>query len=94
MAAHVGDIGTIIRFSTATDISAMCLLNLKFQMPDGSTTTYTASVYNTYAAQTTTTVSTQLDAAGEWLLQIYVELAAWQGHSDIKSFTVEDRIVV
>ena len=92
MAAHVGDIGTVIRFSTATDLDAMCTLNLKMQYPGGSTSTYTASVYNTYAAQMTTTVSTQLDAAGEYLLQIYVELAAWLGHSDVKSFTVEDRL--
>ena len=88
MSAQVGDIGTIVRYTTETDISGASTLTLKYMKPDGTTGSWTASVYSTYSAQFTTTTSTHLDQAGKWLLQVYAELAAWEGHSAKKEFTV------
>ena len=96
MAAHVGDIGTIIRYTTTTDVSGASTLTLKYLKPDGSGSTiageWTASVYTTYSAQYTTTVITDLDQEGTWLLQVYADLAAWTGYSQVKEFTVKSNI--
>jgi len=96
MAAQVGDIGTIIRYTTTTDISGASTLTLKYLKPDGSGSTiageWTASVYSTYSAQYTTTAATDLDQEGTWILQVYADLAAWAGHAEKKEFTVKSNI--
>ena len=74
MSAHVGDIGTIIRYTTTTDVSGASTLTLKYLKPDGSGSTiageWIASVYSTMSAQFTTTAVTDLDQEGTWLLQV------------------------
>ena len=96
MAAHVGDIGTIMRYTTTTDVSGASTLTLKYLKPDGSGSTiageWTASVYSTYSAQFTTTAATDLDQEGTWILQVYADLAAWAGHAEKKEFTVKSNI--
>jgi len=96
MAAQVGDIGTIIRYTTTTDISEASTLTLKYLKPDGSGSTiageWTASVYSTYSAQFTTTQITDLDQEGTWLLQIYADLDTWTGYAEVKEFTVKSNI--
>ena len=96
MAAHVGDIGTPVRYTTTTDISDASTLTLKYLKPDGSGSTiageWTASVYATYSAQYTTTAATDLDQEGTWILQVYADLAAWAGHAEKKEFTVKSNI--
>ena len=96
MAAQVGDIGTIIRYTTTTDVSNASTLTLKYLKPDGSGSTiageWTASVYATYSAQFTTTAATDLDQEGTWILQVYADLAAWTGHAEKKEFTVKSNI--
>ena len=88
MGAHVGDIGTIIRYTTTTDLSGNSALKLKYKKPDGTTGEWTATVYSTYSAQYGTTEATDLDQAGSWKLQVYVEMVSWKGHSEEKTFEV------
>jgi len=98
MAAHVGDIGTIIRYTTTTSLSTAVAstLTLKYLKPDGSGSTiageWEGTVHETYSAQFTTTAVTDLDQEGTWLLQVYAELAAWTGYSEVKEFTVKSNI--
>ena len=88
MGAQVGDIGTIIRYTSETDLSDASILKLKYKKPDGTSGEWEADVYETYSAQYETTLATDLDKAGDWKLQIYMETTDWKGHSEIKTFGV------
>jgi len=91
MSAHIGDIGTIVRYTTDPPIvlTGAEVLTLKVKNPDGILKEWPALVFEVYSAQYITTLITDLDKKGEWEIQLYAELASgWIGHSDIQSFEV------
>lgn len=92
---HVGDVGTvfeatILEEDVAVNLSSATVRHFKFQAPDGTITTKTATLTTDgsdgkerYAAEVAF-----LFIAGVWFWQPYLEFPDWQGHSDIQSFMV------
>ena len=93
---HKGDIGTVFEVTVmekdattgllvVVDISTATLMQIKFKKPDGTTDTQTAVFTNAGADGKIEYVSvlTDLDQVGNWKLQGYVEMPAWQGHTSI-----------
>ena len=85
---QVGDIGTKIRYDAGESIADKTVLKLEYRKPDGTTGEWTAVVYDTNSAEYETAAAGDLDVAGIWQLQIYIETPSWKGHSEIKKFEV------
>jgi hypothetical protein len=84
-----GDIGTIIAFDVAEDISTATLLKLKYKKPDNSTGFWIADPYG-LTGMGYITLADDLDVAGRWKVQAYVEMPGWKGHSSAMTFDVDD----
>lgn len=94
---HVGDIGTIFertvkdQSDVVVDCSAATVKKLIFKKPDGTVVEKTAA-FTTNGAdgklRYTTTALTDLDQAGPWQLEVYVELPSGKWHSSISNFMV------
>lgn len=71
-----GDIGVVLRVYAGIDISTATSILFKVRNPNGTDSTWTASLAddNNYYA-TYTTVSGDLDVSGTWLLYILVTFA-------------------
>jgi hypothetical protein len=87
---YVGDIGTKITLDAGSDISGQTTLQIQFKKPDGTTGAWAANVESSNYA-TYTTVAGDLDVAGSWKLQIYVELPAWTGRGAAVELIVFDQ---
>jgi len=93
---HLGDIGTIFDVTvmdgtTAVNISTATVKSFILKKPDGSSVTKTAAfkVLGVDGVLTwTTTATTDLDQAGTWSLQVYIEMPTGKWHSDTYSFVV------
>lgn len=86
---YKGDIGTSIILDCGSDVSTASAQEIKVQKPQGSTTTWSATVYNTNYLKHTT-ISTSVDDVGRYRLQAYVELTEWQGRGETADLTVYD----
>lgn len=82
---HVGDVGTVIRVepSDDTDLSGASSAEIRYKKPSGATGAWTASIVSDGVQYTTTTGD--IDEAGTWYLQAYVDLGSWVGSSTIQS---------
>ncbi len=89
---QVGDIGTGVRYNAQESLADETILKLKYRKPDGTTGEWDAIVHDTNYAEYTTLLATDLDQAGVWSLQIYIETPSWTGHSEIKKFDVKPNI--
>lgn len=92
---HVGDVGTmfiatLVEDSVAVDISSATTVEMVFLKPDGTAVSKTAVFYSdgTDGKIRYATLAGDLDQAGKWKLQAYVEMPSWSGHSDIATFRV------
>ena len=93
---HVDDVGTSFEVTlqdgngTAVDISGATKKELHFLKADGTVLEVTAQ-FKTDGKDgvlTYDTVAGNLDVAGEWSVQPYVEMPGWSGHAGIERFTV------
>ena len=91
---QAGDIGTKIRYNAQESLADQDVLKLKYRKPDKTTGEWPAVVYSDTYAEYTTLLATDLDVAGLWFLQIYIETPGWKGHSEIKKFDVEANIII
>ena len=94
---HVNDIGTIFRLTikdtagTAIDVStALATKYLYFQKPDGTKVVQTAAFYTdgTDGIIQYTTVDGDIDQAGNWQIQGFVDITDGEFFSSASSFTV------
>ena len=98
MSAHVGDIGTTIILTVqedgvAVNISTATVKQIKLRKnPSGITKIFTAAFVTTGAdgkIKYVTTAVSDLDEAGTWEAQAYIELPTGKWNSDPANFTVE-----
>lgn len=94
---HKGDIGTVLILfvhddQVAVDVSGASTKTIYIKKPSGTVLTKTASFTTdgTDGKIEWTTVSNDLDEAGEYQLQGYLVLASWTGKTDIATFVVDD----
>lgn len=94
---HVGDIGTVFQATiqddcsgAIVDISGAIAMNLVFQKPDGTVVSQTAVhlTDGTDGIMQYVTVLDDLDQAGSWKIQGFVQLPTGSWSTDIHKFKV------
>jgi len=87
---QVGDIGTSIVIALGEDVSGADSSKMVARKPDHTTAIWSSSV----SAQTVTytLVDGDIDQHGDWLLQAYVDLGAWEGYSTTAILVVGERL--
>ena len=98
---HVGDVGTIIRLTitedddtTAVDVSAATTKKFYFMKPDGTKVNKTAE-FNTDGTDGKlkyTAIAGDIDTAGRWQVQAYVEIGAAKYYSTKTTFSVHSNL--
>lgn len=92
---HKGQVGALIRLDTEDDplfLAAASKKEIHYRQPGtGTTGAWTASLDGTKLTFTTTAV-TDLPAAGEYLLQAYLEGTGWKLHGAVVSMLVGDTV--
>ena len=89
---YLNDIGTLFAIDTQDDISTNNSIVLRYKKPNGVKGNWSPTLNADNQTVEYVTVDGDLDQLGEWELQVYVDLPAWKGHSDIVTFTVEKPI--
>jgi hypothetical protein len=93
---HVGDIGTLFELTledgdgVAVDISSATVKELHFRRGDGSALKVTAA-FETNGSDGVlqyVTVLGDLNSAGDWEVQPYLEMVDWRGHAGTVRFVV------
>ncbi len=84
-----GDTGTEIILDCGTDISTGTLLRIEAKKPSGVKVNWAAVLDGTtrirYVVQ-----SGDLDTAGRWSLQAYIEMPGWKGRGEIAPMVVSN----
>ena len=84
---YIGDIGTRIMLDVCEDIAAATVRELHVQKPDGVEVIWPGALEGTtkisYVVQ-----AGDLDQAGWYRVQGYVEMPGWRGHADTARFRV------
>ena len=75
----IGDIGSLIELDTGEDISSGSGAKIKYKKPSGDTGEWSATIDDTKL--TYTTADGDLDEAGTWLIQGYLTVGIWTGHT-------------
>lgn len=86
----VGDIGTEIILECDVDVSAGSTWEIHYVKPSGESGTWEADPVSGEVTQISyVTEVGDLDEAGDWQVQAYVELVSWEGHGEIEILTVK-----
>jgi hypothetical protein len=98
---HIGDVGTIIRLTvteddgtTAVNVSTATVKKFYFLKPDGTKVNKTAE-FNTDGSDGKlkyTVVALDIDQAGTWQVQAYVEIGAAKYYSTKTTFSVQSNL--
>lgn len=83
----VGDVGTEIALDCGTALSSATVRRIIAKKPNGTSVTWTAVADGTNGIKYVTQPN-DLDIAGVWQLQAYVELPAWKGSGAVALMTV------
>lgn len=101
---HVGDIGTVFRITlkdkqcdgtmVILDVSAASKLDIIFRAPNGIKKTKSANFTTDGSDGKIEYISLDgdIDSAGEWKIQVYLELPSGKWSSDIGSFYVYENL--
>lgn len=87
-AVFVGDIGTEIVLDCGTNVSAATVRSIVARKASGVKVTWTAQADGLNSVKYVTT-SGDLDVAGVWKLQAYIEMPGWKGYGEITPLTVK-----
>jgi len=85
---YVGDIGVEIVYDCLEDISAATVLIFNYRKPGGATGSWAAVLDGVRSLKFTTAAVTDLDRAGLWRAQPYIEIPGFAGLADAKMFRV------
>lgn len=75
------DIGTILILDTKSTLTGATEASIKYKKPDGIEGTWVGEVFETTKVKYVVEDG-DLDMAGKWTLQVYVELASWKGRGE------------
>ena len=87
----VGDVGTVISLECGTDISAATVRRIVVKKPNGYRVQWTASADGTTAIKYATQDG-DIDMAGDWDMQAYVELPTWKGKGGVTTLKVRNAL--
>ena len=86
--AYVGDVGVEIILDVATNISGATLRQIKYKKPISGTLGTWSATEKTATSIVHVTQKDDLNEAGIWKLQAYVEKSTWGLHGEIENFKV------
>ncbi len=86
---YKGDVGTEIVLECDDDISSAVALEIHVQKPDGSMTSWPATLKGTTQLSRYTAVG-DLDQSGVYRLQAGVTLPSWSGRGEVVALVVYD----
>ena len=86
---YIGDIGTLITLDTNENISTATVTNIKVRKGDGTISTWTGSLSGTDSVQYTI-VADDLNCAGTYKVQAYIEMPDWSGSGETAEFRVHN----
>lgn len=86
---YVADVGTEIVLNCGADVSAATVKSIKVQKPDGTTTSWAAVLEGTNYLKYTIQDG-DLDQAGAWKVQAYIEIASWKGLGETAKLKVSE----
>jgi len=79
-----GVIGAKITVNVTSDITGGTVFKIYYRKPDGTTGFWTAGKEtNNTSISYTTTLATDLDQVGIWILQSWVEVGGWKGYGEV-----------
>lgn len=91
MSAHQGDVGTLLKIDTQTDLSEMTTLRILFKRPDQTTGSWTAFLVEP-TIMGYVFVSGDLNQIGIWSVQPFAESTDKVGYGEVVNFTVEKNL--
>ncbi len=83
----IGDTGTQIILDCGINISSATILHILCRKPDGSKVTWSGVLEGTNTIKYTVGTG-DLDVAGTWELQAYVEMPGWKGRGEWSTLKV------
>jgi len=84
---YVGDVGTVLKINMLEDISTATVKRIDYIKPDETTGSWTPILSGTDYLEYSM-VDGDLDQAGSYSLQVYIEIGDFKGLSDTTGFTV------
>ncbi len=88
-----GDVGTAIDCNMRIDVSTATLRQIKYRKPSGATGLWPATVQGTQILRYITLAASDVDEAGAWQFQPYVEKADGRKvHGRMQTVVVEDHL--
>ena len=84
-----GEIGLTIIVDIGQDITTAGSYSLKVRKPGGTEVSWAASIYNTNYLKYVTETD-DLDEAGTYYLQSYIEIDQWKGRGETADFDIDD----
>jgi hypothetical protein len=89
MPIYIGEADTTIILDCGAVVTAATLAQIHYRTPSGIEGVWTAAVVGTTEIYYIT-VANDLNEAGRWQIQAYVETPDWKGYGDTSSFEVEE----
>ena len=83
----IGDTGTQIILDCGSNISTATILHIVCRKPDGTKVTWSGVLEGTNTIKYTVGTG-DLDVAGVWKLQSYVDMPGWKGYGDVVNLLV------
>lgn len=83
----VGDVGTEIALDCGVDISTATVRNIVVRKSNGAKVTWAASADGTDGV-VYTTLADDINVAGPWSLQAYIEMPGWKGYGAVVKLNV------
>ena len=87
----VGDVGTVISLDCGTSVTTATVRKIVVKKPNGVRVQWTAAV-DTETSIKYVVQAGDLDVAGDWQLQAYVEFPAWKGRGSVATLKVINTI--
>lgn len=87
----VGDVGTEISLDCGIDVANATVKKIIVKKPDGKRVQWVAQLDGTNAIKYTTALG-DIDVAGDWDMQAYIELPTWRGKGSVATMKVKDPI--
>ena len=90
---YVGDVGTLLIVETFVDLLKATVKKILYKKPDGTTGEWLGTVAEGDPTQIRYYLQEgDIDMAGIWKLQVYVEMPGWKGVGDVVILPVYSRI--
>ena len=87
----VGDVGTEMSLDCEMDISSATVMRIVVKKPNGKRVRWAAQADGTSAIKYVIQAG-DLDVAGDWDMQAYVEMPTWSGHGVVTTLKVKNTV--